>query len=44
MIRSWGTFFGSQHFGGRGACWNFKMGTKINDKRVNYSHKTAQIK
>jgi hypothetical protein len=24
--RSWGAFLGSQHFGGRGACWSFKMG------------------
>jgi hypothetical protein len=23
---------GSQHFGGRGACWSFGMGTKNNDK------------
>ncbi len=24
--RSWGTFPSSQHFGGRGACWNSGMG------------------
>ncbi len=24
--RSWGVFPGSQHFGGRGACWSFGMG------------------
>jgi hypothetical protein len=23
---------GSQHFGGRGACWSFGMGTRKNDK------------
>jgi hypothetical protein len=42
--RSWGTFFGSQHLGGRGACWNSKMGTRKNDKKVNYSHGPAQTK
>ncbi len=25
-IRSWGTFLGSHHFGGRRACWNSGMG------------------
>jgi hypothetical protein len=27
-----GTFFCSQHFGGRGACWSYGMGTKKSDK------------
>jgi hypothetical protein len=26
--RSWGTLPGSQHFGGRGACWNFEIGLR----------------
>jgi hypothetical protein len=30
--RSWGTLFGSQHFGGRGVCWSFWMGTRKSDK------------
>jgi hypothetical protein len=25
-LRSWGMISGSQHFGGRGACWSFRMG------------------
>ncbi len=24
--KSWGAFPDSHHFGGRGACWNFRMG------------------
>jgi hypothetical protein len=43
-IRSWGMLPGSQHFGGRMACWNFGMGTKKSDKQVNYSHWPAQTK
>jgi hypothetical protein len=43
-IRSWGIFPGSQHFGGRGACWRHEMGTKTNDKWVNYSHGPTQTK
>ncbi len=35
---------GSQHFGRRRACWNFRMGIRTNDKRVNYSHKPTQTK
>ncbi len=27
-----GTLFNSQHFGIRGACWNFEMGIKMNNK------------
>jgi hypothetical protein len=42
-IMSWGTVLGSQHFGGRGPCGSFKMGTRMNDKWVNYSHKPTQI-
>jgi hypothetical protein len=34
----------SQHFKGKGACWNFGMGIKTNNKWVNYSHKPAQTK
>ncbi len=37
-IKSWGAFLGSQHFGGKGVCWSSRMGTKKNDKQVNYSH------
>ncbi len=32
-------FLNSQHFEGKGACWSFEMGTGMNDKQVNYSHK-----
>jgi len=42
--RSWGTFLGSQHVGGRRACWSFGMGTRKIDKQVNYSHGPAQTK
>jgi len=28
----------------RGACWSFGMGTRINDKWVNYSYQPAQTK
>jgi len=35
---------GSQHFGGRGACWKSEIGIKVSDKRVNYSHELAQTK
>jgi len=28
----------------RGACWNFEMGTKMSDKRVNYSYGPTQTK
>jgi len=42
--KSWGTLFSSQHFGGRGACWNSRMGTRTSDKQVNYSHELAQTK
>ncbi len=27
--RNWGAFLGSQHFGGKGACWSSKMGLGI---------------
>jgi hypothetical protein len=30
--------------GVKGACWNFGMGTRTNDKWVNYSHGLAQTK
>jgi len=43
-IRGWGTFFSSQHFGGRGACWSSEMGTKKSDKQVNYLHKLTYTK
>jgi hypothetical protein len=33
-----------QHFGGRGACWNFRMGTITTNKWVNYSHIPTQTK
>jgi hypothetical protein len=35
---------GSQHFGGRGACWSSKMGTMMSEKQVNYSHEPTQTK
>jgi hypothetical protein len=28
----------------RGACWSSGMGTRMNDKRVNYLHRPAQMK
>jgi hypothetical protein len=28
----------------RKACWSFGMGTKMSDKRINYSHLHAQTK
>jgi hypothetical protein len=31
-VGSWGTFPGSQHFGGRGVCWSSGMGIKKSDK------------
>jgi hypothetical protein len=43
-IRSWGTFPGLQHFGGKGVCWNSKMGIKESNKQVNYSHGPTQTK
>jgi len=30
--------------GVRGACWSSRMGTRTNDKWVNYSHGLAQTK
>ncbi len=42
--RSWGVLFGSQHLGGRGACWSSEMGIRKIDKQVNYSHGPAQTK
>jgi hypothetical protein len=43
-IKNWGTFLGLQHFGGKGACWNFGMGTRESDKQIGYSYRLAQIK
>jgi hypothetical protein len=43
-IRSWGTLPSSQHFGGKGACWSSRMGTRMSDKQVNYSHGHALTK
>jgi hypothetical protein len=37
-------FPGSQHFKGKGACWSSKMGTRMRNKWINYSHKPAQTK
>ncbi len=34
----------SQHFGGRGACQSSRIGTRKNDKQINYSHIPTQIK
>jgi hypothetical protein len=41
---SWGTLLGSHHFGGKKACWNSKMGTRMSDKQINYSHGPTQTK
>jgi hypothetical protein len=41
-VKNWGTLFNLQHFGGRGACWSFEMGTRKNDNQVNYSHEPAK--
>ncbi len=41
---SWGTFFISQHFKGRGACWSSRMGSRMSDNWVNYSHRSTQTK
>jgi len=30
--------------GAKRACWSFAMGTRTNDKRVNYSYPYAQTK
>jgi hypothetical protein len=42
--RSWGVLFSSQHFGGRGVCWSFEIGTGKSDKQVNYSRGSIQTK
>ncbi len=34
----------SQHFGDKGVCWSFGMGTTTSDKQVNYSHEPTQTK
>jgi len=41
---SWGMFPNLQHFEGRGACWGYGMGTKKNDKQINYSPRPTQPK
>jgi hypothetical protein len=43
-VRSWGMLLGSQHFGGRGACWSFRMGLGKNDKQLIHSLGFAQTK
>jgi hypothetical protein len=43
-IKSWGMLFDSQHFGGRKVCWSSGIGTRNNDKQVNYSHGPIQTK
>jgi hypothetical protein len=42
--RNWGLLINLQHFKGRGVCWSFEMGIRVNDKRVDYSHEPAQTK
>jgi hypothetical protein len=42
--KSWGALLGSQHFGGRRACWSFGMGTRKFDKQFNYLDGPAQTK
>ncbi len=42
--RSWGMLPSSQHFEGRRVCWSSMIGTRMNDKQVNYSHELAQTK
>jgi hypothetical protein len=34
-IESGSMFFGSQHFGGKNACWSSKMGIRMSDKQIN---------
>ncbi len=29
--RNWGTLLTLQHFGGKGACWSSRMGTRTNN-------------
>jgi hypothetical protein len=40
----WGVLPDSQHFGGRGVCWSFGMGTRKIDKQIHYSQGRAQTK
>ncbi len=42
--KSCSAFLGSQHFGGKGACWSSGMGIKKIDEQVNYLHRPAQTK
>jgi hypothetical protein len=42
--KNWGALLDSQHFGGRGACWSFRMGIREIHKQVNYSHEHAKTK
>jgi hypothetical protein len=42
--RNWGTFLGSQHFKSKRACWSSRMGIRMIDKQVNYSHRLTQTK
>jgi hypothetical protein len=37
-IMNWAMLLGSQHFKGRKVYWSSRMGTRMNDKWVNYSH------
>jgi len=41
---SWGTFPDSEHFKGRGVCWNSGMGIKESDKQINYSNIPTKTK
>jgi len=36
-IKNWGKLPRSQHFGGKGACWNSEMGTTKSYKQFDYS-------
>jgi hypothetical protein len=37
-------FLGSQHFEGKGVSWSSRMGIKVSEEWVNYSHELAQTK
>ncbi len=43
-MKNWGTFLGSQHFGGRKAYQSSGIWIRKNDKQINYSHRPTQTK
>ncbi len=42
--RNWGVLFGSQHFEDKKVCCNSRIGTRMNNKQINYSHRLARTK